>query len=98
MKVKIIPLLEVGFNDPRVGAIIQHKTPKGTAQFLQRKGRAGRSRKMRPWTVVVLSEYGQDRLSYLNFESLFDPELPQQNIPLENIYVRRMQSVFATLD
>ena len=90
--------LEVGFNDPRVGAIIQHKTPKGTAQFLQRKGRAGRSRKMRPWTVVVLSEYGQDRLSYLNFESLFDPELPQQNIPLENIYVRRMQSVFATLD
>ena len=36
--------LEVGFNDPLVGAIIQHKAPRGMASFLQRKGRAGRVR------------------------------------------------------
>ena len=34
--------LEVGFNDPHVGAVIQHKAPRGMAAFLQRKGRAGR--------------------------------------------------------
>ena len=39
--------LEVGFNDPKVGAVIQHKAPRDVAQFLQRKGRAGRSRQMR---------------------------------------------------
>ncbi len=50
--------LEVGFNDPLVGAVIQHKAPRDVAQFLQRKGRAGRSRRMRPWTIVVLSDYG----------------------------------------
>ena len=30
--------LEVGFNDPRVGGVIQHKAPRDVAQFLQRKG------------------------------------------------------------
>ncbi len=30
--------LEVGFNDPKVGAVIQHKAPRDVAQFLQRKG------------------------------------------------------------
>jgi Lhr-like helicase len=33
--------LEVGFNDPLVGAIIQHKAPRGMASFLQRKGPRG---------------------------------------------------------
>jgi hypothetical protein len=51
--------LEVGFNDPRVGAVLQHKAPHGAAPFLQRKGRAGRNRTMRPWTLVVLSDYGR---------------------------------------
>ena len=35
--------LEVGFDDPNVGAIIQHKSPRNFAGFLQRKGRAGNS-------------------------------------------------------
>ena len=30
--------LEVGFNDPKVGAVIQHKAPRDVAQFLQREG------------------------------------------------------------
>ena len=50
--------LEVGFNDAGVGAVIQHKAPRGAAAFLQRKGRAGRTKRMRPWTVIVLSDYG----------------------------------------
>ena len=69
--------LEVGFNDPAVGSVIQHKAPRDVAQFLQRKGRAGRLRSMRPWTVVVLSDYGRDRLAYQAYDQLFDPETPR---------------------
>ena len=56
--------LEVGFDDPHVGAVLQHKAPRDAAQFLQRRGRAGRPAAMRPWTVVVLSDYGRDRLAF----------------------------------
>lgn len=90
--------LEVGFNDPRVGAVIQHKAPRDVAQFLQRKGRAGRSRKMRPWTVAVLSDYGRDRLAYQGYDLLFDPELPLRTLPIGNRYIMRIQAVYATLD
>jgi hypothetical protein len=30
---------------------------------------------MRPWTVVVLSDFGRDRLAYQGYDLLFDPEL-----------------------
>lgn len=90
--------LEVGFNDPLVGAVIQHKAPREVAQFLQRKGRAGRSRGMRPWTIVVLSDYGRDRVAYQGYDLLFDPELAVRSLPTGNRYVRRIQSVYATMD
>jgi hypothetical protein len=90
--------LEVGFNDPRVGAVIQHKAPRDVAQFLQRKGRAGRSRKMRPWTIAILSDYGRDRIAYQGYDLLFDPELPVRSLPTTNRYIQRMQAVYSTLD
>ena len=90
--------LEVGFDDPSVGAVIQHKAPKGMAGFLQRKGRAGRTRGMRPWTVVVLSDYGRDRVAYQGYDLLFDPELPARTLPLSNRYITRMEAVFAAID
>ena len=90
--------LEVGFNDPKVGAVIQHKAARDVAQFLQRKGRAGRSRQMRPWTVVVLSDYGRDRVAYQAYDLLFDPELPVRTLPIGNRYVERIQAVYATFD
>jgi len=90
--------LEVGFNDPSVGAVIQHKAPRDNAQFLQRKGRAGRLRKMRPWTVVVLSDYGRDRMAFQSYEGLFDPELKARQLPINNSYVLRIQAAFATMD
>ena len=67
--------LEVGFNDPNVGAIVQHKAPHNMASFLQRKGRAGRQRGMRPWMVVVTSDFGRDRWAFHNANDLFDPTL-----------------------
>lgn len=91
-------VLEVGFDDPSVGAVIQHKAPHGMANFLQRKGRAGRTRGMRPWTAVVLSDYGRDRASYQSYDLLFDPELPVRTLPLSNRYLTRMQAVYATID
>ncbi|MET4483770.1 hypothetical protein ABIB66_008341 [Bradyrhizobium sp. F1.13.3] len=90
--------LEVGFNDPRVGGVIQHKAPVDVAQFLQRKGRAGRSRRMRPWTVAVLSDYGRDRIAYQAYDLLFDPQVPVRTLPIGNRYVERIQGVYVTLD
>jgi hypothetical protein len=90
--------LEVGFNDPEVGAVIQHKAPMSMASFLQRRGRAGRPREMRPWTIVVLSDYGRDRIAYQNYDALFDPKIRQRVLPISNRYVMRIQAVFAFLD
>ncbi|MBP0496274.1 protein DpdJ [Roseomonas indoligenes] len=90
--------LEVGFNDPDVGAVLQHKAPRSMASFLQRKGRAGRTRAMRPLTVTVLSDYGRDRLAFQAFEHLFDPSLPPQHLPIRNDHVVRIQAVFSLLD
>lgn len=90
--------LEVGFNDPGVGAVIQHKAPRDPASFLQRKGRAGRRMKMRPWTIVVLSDFGRDRLAYQGYDLLFDPELRPRELPLDNRHVLKMQAVFAMMD
>jgi hypothetical protein len=90
--------LDVGFNDPAVGAILQHKAPRSSAQFLQRKGRAGRIRGMRPWTVVALSDYGRDRLAYQGYDLLFDPALEASTLPIQNTYVLRIQAAFALMD
>jgi hypothetical protein len=90
--------LEVGFDDPAVGVVVQHKAPRDIASFLQRKGRAGRTRHMRPWTIVVLTDYGRDRLAYQAYDQLFDPDLPARQLPMANRYVQRMQAVYALLD
>ena len=90
--------LEVGFNDSRVGAVIQHKAARNSASFLQRKGRGGRLRGMRPWTIVVTSAYGLDRWAYENAEQLFDPSLKETILPLRNSYVQHIQAAFALMD
>ncbi|MFF2345094.1 protein DpdJ [Pseudarthrobacter sp. NPDC058119] len=90
--------LEVGFDDPDVGAVLQHKAPRGVAAFLQRKGRAGRTRGMRPYTAVVLSDYGRDRATYEAWDALFDPVLPRLVLPIRNRAVLRMQATLATMD
>jgi hypothetical protein len=90
--------LEVGFNDPDVGAVLQHKAPRSAASFIQRKGRAGRVRGMRPLMVTVLSDYGRDRLAFQSFERLFSPQVERQRLPVRNGYVLRMQATFAFLD
>jgi hypothetical protein len=90
--------LEVGFDDPTVGAVLQHKSPHDMASFLQRKGRAGRTRVMRPWMVTVLSDFGRDRLTYQEYERLFDPVLQAQWLPIKNRYILRMQAALTLLD
>lgn len=92
------PSLEVGFNDKQVGAVIQHKAPRDLAAFLQRKGRAGRDPRMRPWMVTVLSDYGRDKYMYQSFDTLFQPEIECQALPIMNRYVLRIQAVFTFMD
>nr|WP_276516424.1 protein DpdJ [Streptomonospora nanhaiensis] len=90
--------LEVGFNDPRVGLVLQHKAPYDSAAFLQRRGRAGRRRGTRPVTIVVLSDYGRDRLAYQGYESLFAPELQARSLPVGNRYVLKIQAAQVFID
>lgn len=90
--------LEVGYNDPQVGAVLQHKAPNDVASYLQRKGRAGRPRGMRPWMLVVLSEFGRDRVAFQRYEGLMSPEIKRQGLPLRNQHVQKMQAAMATLD
>jgi ATP-dependent Lhr-like helicase len=90
--------LEVGFNDPRVGLVVQHKAPYDPATFIQRRGRAGRTRDMRPTTIVVLSDYGRDRLAYQGYESLFMPQLSASRLPVTNRFVLKIQGTQALLD
>ncbi|WP_082570043.1 protein DpdJ [Mycobacterium sp. Root135] len=90
--------LEVGFDDPSVGAVIQHKAPRDPAQFIQRRGRAGRNPAMRPWTVVVLSDFGRDRLAFQSYEALFDPVVPRVALPLRNRSILKMQATWWLLD
>jgi hypothetical protein len=90
--------LEVGLDDDTVGAVLQHKAPRDAGAFLQRRGRAGRQRSMRPWTAVVLSDYGRDRLAFQAWDMLFDPALRPARLPVANRHVLRMQATFALLD
>lgn len=90
--------LEVGFDDPAVGAVIQHKAPRDSAQFIQRRGRAGRNPAMRPWTVVVLSDFGRDRLAFQSYEALSDPVVPRVALPLRNRSILKMQATWWLLD
>lgn len=90
--------LEVGFNDPLVGAVFQHKAPRSYSSFLQRKGRAGREIVARPWMVVVLSEFGRDREVFLRYEQLANPSVGITQLPMKNIHVQKMQAASATID
>ena len=90
--------LEVGFNDPDVGAVIQHKAPRGVSSYLQRKGRAGRLRTIRPWMLVVLSDFGRDRAAYQQYENLVDPEIKIQSLPVDNSHIQKIQAAQAVLD
>ena len=90
--------LEVGLDDDTVGAVVQHKAPRDAASFLQRKGRAGRTRQMRPWTAVVLSDYGRDRIAFQAWDTLFDPQVPSKILPTSNRYILRIQATHVLLD
>ena len=90
--------LELGFDDTSVGAVLQHKSPHRASSFVQRKGRAGRTPRMRPWMVTVLSDYGRDRDTYQHYERLIEPVVEPQQLPIANGYVRRMHAGFAFID
>ncbi|MEU9577212.1 protein DpdJ [Streptomyces chilikensis] len=90
--------LEVGFNDPNVGLVVQHKAPHDPASFLQRRGRAGRERGTRPLTIVVLSDFGRDRVAYQGYSSLFAPEVTPRTLPVGNRHIIKIQGAQAFVD
>lgn len=90
--------LEVGYDDPEVAATLHHKRPRSLSSFIQRKGRAGRRRGTRPWTVLVLSDYGGDRWAFQNAEQYFQPQVDIQYLPVTNPYVLRIQATAFLVD
>lgn len=90
--------LEVGFDDDAVGMVVQHKAPRSAASFIQRKGRAGRRKGMRPWTLVVLSEHGRDRWAFRDSERMFSPSLDRLAVPVFNPFVLRIQATWFLVD
>lgn len=90
--------LEVGFDDPNVAAVLHHKRPASLASFIQRKGRAGRTPLSRPWTVLVLSDYGADRWAFQSAERFFQPEVESLFLPVANPYVLRVQASLFLVD
>ena len=70
--------LEVGFNDPRVGLVLQHKAPHDTAGLHPAAGPRRPHARHPPVTVITLSDYGRDRLAYQGYETLFAPQLTAQ--------------------
>lgn len=90
--------LEVGFNDPTVGVVVQHKAPHNWANFLQRKGRAGRKRGMRPFMITTLSDFGRDKVAFQHYEHFFDPKVPAQRLPISNRYILKIQATITLFD
>lgn len=90
--------LEVGLDDDSVGMVLQHKAPRNAAGFIQRRGRAGRQTRMRPWTAVVLSDYGRDRRAFASWETLFDPELDPIRLPIHNRHILRIQATYCLIE
>lgn len=90
--------LEVGFNDPTVGVVVQHKSPHNWANFLQRKGRAGRKRGMRPFMITTLSDFGRDKVSFQHYEHFFDPRVAAQRLPISNRYILKIQGTIVLFD
>lgn len=90
--------LEVGFDDPEVAVMLHHKRPMSISSFIQRKGRAGRRVGTRPWTVVVLSDYGADRLAFQSAEQLFQPDIERLFLPITNPYVLKIQAAYFLID
>jgi hypothetical protein len=90
--------LEVGFDDPEVGATLHHKRPRAMSSFVQRKGRSGRRRGTRPWTVLVLSDYGADRWAFQHAEAYFEPHIDAISLPMMNPYVLRTQAAMMLVD
>jgi len=90
--------LEVGFNDPTVGVVVQHKTPHNWANFLQRKGRAGRKRGMRPFMITTLSDFGRDKVAFQHYEQFFAPKVSSQRLPISNRYILKIQGTISLFD
>ena len=49
---------------------------------------------MRPWTGVVLSDYGRDRLAFQSYDELFDPSVKPRGLPVANRVILKMQATW----
>jgi len=91
--------MEVGFDDPTIQAIFQHKSPMSPVSFAQRKGRGGRLLEDRPIIVAILSpESPRDLFYYRRPEELYNPKIRDIPINPENYYIQRAHGLASLWD
>jgi DNA-binding MarR family transcriptional regulator len=91
--------LEVGYDDPRLIAFFQYKSPQSIISFAQRKGRVARSPEDRPINVLVLNPYStKDNFIFVNEDYILSSEYNEIPLNSENYYVQRDQAKAAIID
>jgi len=91
--------LEVGYDDPSFIIMMHYEAPRSTEEFIQRKGRVGRSLDDRPLIILVLNPYRFiDNFYYSNPEYLLKGEYAMPLISKNNYYVVREAIKASVLD
>lgn len=91
--------LEVGFDDPALQLVFQHRAPRNPASFLQKKGRAGRSPGDRSIMALTLSaESYLDAHYYQNPHLLTDADAYRPLMNEDNYFVQKAHAICAAID
>ena len=91
--------LEVGYDDPRVRAVVQYQAPSSPASFTQRKGRAGRPSHSRCYVLTVLSPFRRpDEFYFRNLQLLTDPVFAKIPLNHQNRTLLRAHILYLIFD
>jgi hypothetical protein len=96
------PSLDVGIDDDRIMATIHYRPPRNVFDFIQRRGRAGRSADTIAYTLLIVANSPSDqfyffrrhRLVYGNYELPLNPQNPVLKAMHERIAYERERMSF----
>lgn len=93
------PSLEVGYDDDAIQFVYQHKAPRNTASFIQRRGRAGRDPNDSPIIITLLWPYlTNDAFYFFHPEALYDPKFDDIPLNPSNFNVQRTHALLSFFD
>jgi hypothetical protein len=93
------PSLEVGYDDDAIQLVYQHKAPPNAANFIQRRGRAGRRAEDFPVIITLLWPYRRnDAFYFFHPEALYEPTFDDVPLNANNFTVQRTHTLLAFFD